>query len=385
MITAIEIKNFFSITETKINLVEQVRNYYGKELAPNFNSFKFWRIDENKVSTILSFFLTPNETHEQGDIYLKHFLKRFSLNFFYYKDNDTLNVECEFSTDKGRRIDIVISKNNFEKAIAIENKIYVSTEDQQNQISDYLDFLKRKTNDNFRLIYLSPQGKTISCDSISAGEKEQQIRDDKLQLLTYEKEMVDCINDFAMMTQNFRVKSFLIDFVKTLKTMYMGEKNVTPQHVVTDFINENERNLEISFMVANSLKEVKAELLQTFELQIREIGEELGLEVDGLSLKPHQWTKHRINFKYESGGLIYGLVRFEQDKTNTRITEIETKLKELMNEEFYNAPWWPIWQYFYRNIENDKQLWLDIKNGEAKKRAKIFVQHICNNFGNGNY
>ena len=41
MINELEIKNLLSLAETKIKLTEQVKKYYGKEFAPNFNSFDF--------------------------------------------------------------------------------------------------------------------------------------------------------------------------------------------------------------------------------------------------------------------------------------------------------------------------------------------------------
>jgi len=383
--TEIEIKNFFSLTETKIKLTEKVRKYYGKEIAPNFNSFDFWWINENKVSEILAFFLNPNESHEQGDIYLKHFLKKFDLNFFYFNENDKINVQCELSTDNRRRIDIIIFKNTFEQAIAIENKTYVGTADQHNQIKDYVDFLTKKTKDNFCLIYLSPQDKIVSNDSISFEDREKYIIQKKLKLLTYEEQMIDCLNDFCNLTQNFRVKSFLKDFEKTLRKIYMGEKNINTQQVVTDLINENVKNLKISFLVTNSLQEVKRQLKQKFEQQILEIGQELGLEVDGIRLKPSKWTKNKISFNYESGGLLYGLTRVEPDNNKTRIPEIENLLEREIEESFNVSAWWPMWKFFYRNIDNDEQFWLDIKSGKAKERAKRFIKLINDNFNNEKY
>lgn len=383
--TELEIKNFFSLTDTKIKLIEQVRDYYGKEIAPNFNSFDFWWINENKVSEIIAFFLDPKERHEQGNIYLKHFLKKFDLSFFQINDNDTINVQCEYNTDNGRRIDIIIYKNNFEQAIAIENKIHVETDDQPNQIKDYIDFLSKKTNDNFCMIYLSPQDKILSNDSISIDERENYLIGKKLKLLTYEEQMIDCINDFSNLTQNARVNSFLKDFEKTLRKKYMGEKNINTQQVVSNLINENLKNLEISFLVANSLQEVKRQLKQKFEQQIQEIGQELGLETDGIRLKPSKWTKNKISFNYESGGLLYGLTRNEADNSKPRFSEIDEKLRKENYKGFNVSAWWPMWQYFYENIESNEQFWIDIKSGKAKERARQFIKLINDNFNNDRY
>lgn len=383
--TESDIKNFFSLTETKIKLTEQAKYLYGKEIAPNFNSFDFWRIDENKVSEIIAFFLNPNEKHEQGDVYLKHFLTKFGLSFFHFNDHDKIRVQCEVATNNARRIDLVILKNDFEQAIAIENKIYVGTADQPNQLRDYFEFLTEKTKNNFCLIYLSPQDKTVSNYSISLEDRDKYINEGKLKLLTYEEQMIQCLNDFSNLTQNFRVKSFLKDFEKTLRKMYMGENDISTQQVVTDLINENIKNLEISFLVSNSLIEVKRQLKQLLEQQIQEIGLELGIEVDGLKLKPSKWTENKICFNYESGGIIYGISRINADKNKTRIPEIESFFESEINERFNVSAWWPMWQFFYSNIENNEQFWLDVKSGEAKERAKRFIKLINDNFNSDKY
>lgn len=385
MIDELEIKNFFSLAETKIKLTQQVKNYYGKEIAPNFNSFDFWSIDENKVSSIISFFLNPNETHEHGDLYLRHFLQKFELEFFQFNENDKITVQCEFSTDRGRRIDIIIYKNKFEQVIGIENKIYVGTADQQNQITDYLDFLARKSKNNYCLIYLSPQDKTVSNESISIEEKENFINENKLKILTYEEQMIECLYEFGNLTQNNRVKSFLKDFEKKLRRMYMGEKNINTKQVMVDLINENVRNLEISFSISNSLQEVKRQLKNRFTNQIQEIGRELNLEVDGLKLRPSNWTKNRITFNYESGGILYGLTRTEPDNSKPRFPEIEELLDTEIKEKFNVSAWWPMWQFFYNNIENNEQFWIDIKSEKAKERAKNFIKIICENFNDEKY
>lgn len=385
MINELDFKNFFSLAETKIKLTQQVKNYYGKEIAPNFNSFDFWPIDENKVSSIISFFLNPIETHEHGDIYLRHFLQKFDLEFFQFNENDKVTVQCEFSTDSGRRIDIIIYKNKFEQVIGIENKIYVGTADQQNQITDYLDFLARKSKNNYCLIYLSPQDKTVSNESISIEKKENFINENKLKILTYEEQMIECLYEFGNLTQNNRVKSFLKDFEKKLRRMYMGEKNINTKQVMVDLINENVKNLEISFSISNSLQEVKRQLKNRFTNQIQEIGQELNLEVDGLKLRPSKWTKNRITFNYESGGLLYGLTRTEPDNSMPRFSEIDDLLKTEIEESFNVSASWPMWQFFYSNIENNEQFWIDIKSGKAKERAKNFVKIICDNFNNEKY
>jgi hypothetical protein len=378
--TELEIKNFFSIIDTKIKLIEEVRKYYGKEVSPDFNSFDFWWVDENKVSEIIAFFLNPLAKHEQGDIFLKHFLKKFNLDFFKIKEEDLVQVTCEVLTDSGRRIDIVINKNNFEQVIGIENKIHIGTADQENQISDYLKYLRKKSKVNYCLIYLSPKEKALSNHSIDQDEQLIFKQENKLKLLNYEEHIIECIKEFSLLSENIRVKSFLKDFEKKLITMYLGEDNLNKKQVVVDYVSDNIKNLEISFLVANSLQDVKQQLRHKFEQQINEIGQELDFEVNGLALKPKSWSNHSIKFSYEGGGILYGLVRDKEDKNKARLLEVEHMLDEQLREKFSVSPWWPLWQFFYRNIESNEDFWKDIYSGKAKERARTFIKLVKDHF-----
>jgi hypothetical protein len=197
--------------------------------------------------------------------------------------------------------------------------------------------------------------------------------------------MIECLNEFGNLTQNNRVKSFLNDFEKKLRRMYMGEKNINTKQVIVEMINENVKNLEIAFSISNSLQEVKRQLKIKFENQIQEIGKEFNLEVDGLKLKPDKWTKTKITFNYENGGLLYGLTRAELDNNKPRFQEIDNLLENELREKFNVSAWWPMWQFLYSNIENNEQFWIDINSGKAKERAKNFVKLIVDNFNNEKY
>lgn len=380
------IKNFFSITKTKVKLIEEVRRYYGRETSPLFNSFDFWDINENKVSEIFAFFLNPSANHEQGDIYLRHFLKKFSINSFYFVDKDNIDVQCEFRCDNNKRIDIIIIKNDFEQAIGIENKIYSDTTDQVNQLSDYIHFLQRKTKDNFTILYLSPQVKNISEISLSKEDKMRFQEERKLLQLNYEEHIIDCVKEFTLLTENIRVKSFLKDFEKTLVRMYLGENNMDTKQIIIDYINEDIKNLEISFLISRSLQEIKQELKTNFQNEISEIASELNIkEISPLKLQPSNWKSHFIVFSYESGGILLGMTRKYEDYNKPRFCEIENMINEKMNIKFNVSPWWSMWQFFYQGIENNEQFYKDIITGKIKESAKEFIKLINDNFNTNKY
>lgn len=117
---------------------------------------------ENKVSEIFAFFLNPNESHRQEDLYLKLFIKRFQLIFSLENFKD-IEVIVEKRTHNSRRLDIYITDKDGNNVIGFENKIYEWTTDQFKQVEDYIDFLSGiSKNYKFTLIYLSPKNKKVS-------------------------------------------------------------------------------------------------------------------------------------------------------------------------------------------------------------------------------
>ena len=121
--------------------------------------------------------------------------------------------------------------------------------------------------------------------------------------------------------------------------------------------------------------------VQLFEKQLIEIAVELGIDIDGMHFIPSNWNRHYIAFYYDSGGIVFGIVRKKEDKKKSRLLEIEM----LMNESFKVSNWMPMWQYFYKNIDTDYHFWEDIINGNAKKKAKDFVKIVNENFNKSNY
>lgn len=381
-----DIKNFISITRSKVDLIEKTKKYYAKETAPLFNSFNFWDMNENKVSEILAFFLDPNGNHQQGDIYLKHFLKKFQINFFTYTETDKIKVKCEYKTDKNRRIDIVIYKNDFEQAIGIENKIYLGTSDQNNQLSDYLKFLDKITKNNYFMIYLSPKEKTISDYSLSPEEIERVENENKFKHLNYEENIIECVREFSLISESLRVKSFLKDFEKTLINSYIGEDNMDTKQSIKEYIIEDPKNIKISFDISNSLQEIKTDLKNKFKEQISDICLELGVEeVSEFRLKPKNWSRHQIRFSYESNGLLFGIGRIKENPSKSRLSDIESRLTEELGVSFMVSAWWPMWQFFYKDVETNVQFYIDINSGVAKERAKRFVKLIVDNFNTSDY
>lgn len=368
--------NYFSIIKTKIHLNSEIVKYYGKTLAPDFNSFNFWSIyiDENKVSEIIAFFLDPNKSHNQGSSFLSIFLKYINKHGLL-KSIGAVRVECEFQTDKNRRIDIVIFFGNNDFVIGIENKIYEETQDQKEQISHYSEYLKNITNDNYLLIYLAPQNKQVSEYSISKGLKNQLIGEGKLIQLDYENDIINCIHEFSTISESDRVRSFLLDFEKTLHKMYIGGDIMNENDMILKYANENNENLELTLKIGNAVVELKNNLYQKFHEQLSEIGAELKIEYLKekycYSFKPQNWENYWISFSFEKNGLLNGIMRHKQDKNKTRNETIETQLTGKWNV----SEWWLCWRFLYHNFDSNPDNFININNGKMKGEIKGIVEN----------
>lgn len=374
-----KIEGLFRELETKIGFVDEINARFGKTLALDFNSFDFWEIDENKVSEILAFFLDPLERHHQGDLYLKLFIEQFALDFAYSNLNE-IKVETERIIDFNRRIDIFLSYRGNEKLIAVENKIRNETKDQENQIADYINYLKRLNSDNFHLLYLAPKDKTLSDKSISPEERKLYTDDNKLILINYEDDIVDLIHKFAIHSENDRVRAFLLDFERKLRQRYLGMDNINDSKIISQFIGQREENIKLAFKVAGSLNELKENLKLLLNQQMYELAEEF--DIDYVAANSHfalkNLSNHYVKLNFEMGGIIYGIVKTpDQCKSEPNKYGIQ-KIEELFPNKFKTSQWWPLYDFMYQQIDANPEFWIDVKNGKVKEKMQYFISHVIN-------
>lgn len=194
-----------------------------QEFAPSFDPISLFSPNENTISKIISFFLDPNETHGQGDIFFRDFLAHCCKNFEDSLNKDQkVRVSNQFWTANGRPIDFVIQiGNNF---IGFENKVW-GAQDQQNQVNDYLVDLKNKAernNGKYLLFYLSPHGDEPS--DLSWGDSKG---DPHLRVLSFssleEDGIIPLFERWSNLASAPHVKSFL-DRIIFFLNKHFGER-----------------------------------------------------------------------------------------------------------------------------------------------------------------
>lgn len=366
-----KIITFYSILKTKVDFVNQVKKEYTRTLASDFNSLDFWYVGENKISEILCFLLNPNASHGQEDVFLKLFIEKFEIKFRYSNISE-ITVQLEKRTDDNRRLDIFLLSKLSRDVIAIENKIYLSTRDQFNQINDYLNYLSKITKDNqFTFIYLAPKDKIVSNQSYDREKSVELDLEKNMLFINYEEHIISLIHQFAISAENERVRGFILDFERKLKSLYMGNNTINDTEVIKNFILENSSNLDLSFQILNNMKAIKADLRTKFNQQMIEIGDELNILFD-LNHGRFYLDKlgdNTVGFSFEGGGILYGIVRKSDSKDERRYTQIES----MFDEGVMWSYWWPVYFWLFQNIENNSEFWFSINNGSAKKTIKKFI------------
>ena len=161
---------FFAELAPRLDTARLLESELDRQLARRFNVLDYLRTDELGLSKILADLLNPRGPHGQGRSFLERFVEGLEEQVFRPNlSTGRISVTLEKAIPSGR-IDVYIQLGNGDAAhcLAIENKPYA--QDQQNQIKDYLKFLKGTFGERFVLIYLSPNGEGPSHSSIPKGE-----------------------------------------------------------------------------------------------------------------------------------------------------------------------------------------------------------------------
>lgn len=373
---------FFKRIQAQQSALKEFEDKYNSSLALDFNALDFITWNENKVSELLAYFLNPSEGHRHGAVYLKIFVDFLELSFPTQR-KEKIKVKVEETTYDNRRVDIVINYDNGKELIGIENKIYTTTTDQENQLKDYYSFLKSiSSNDSFTLIYLAPRGKKIpvfSTDEISNNSYEQLIETRKIIAITYEDHIIPVIRQFVQVTDNIRLRSFLQDFERKLSNNYLGKQNLNT-NMIKNYITESSDNIRTAFEITNAIEEVKASLVNELTAQMQELASELGgiYSEDHRHFEFNQLVSTYIKYNYEEGGVIYGIVKTPVFY-NSNPHKVEFReLKSHLGGKFKTSYWWPLYSLKYERIDVTPDFWLAIVDGSFKEFMKAFILTVLN-------
>ena len=198
-------------------------------LATNFDYFRFIITDEDRMSAVFAYLLTPDETHGQGEMFLREFLEDVPPSWSSESGWSRVYIGEQVATTRiensERKMDIEIAFRLEEglAAIAIENKPWSKDEskDEPKQLRDYGRHLESKYEGRFKLVYLTPNGRNPARTSIECKERAELEKKGQFACASIGKWASDdgWLKRSEDKVKAERVRWFVSDFRKALKTL----------------------------------------------------------------------------------------------------------------------------------------------------------------------
>ncbi|WP_418713681.1 PD-(D/E)XK nuclease family protein [Akkermansia sp.] len=345
-----------------------IRETYNKDIAFDFNPINLFKIDENQISSIIAFFLNPEENHAQGDVFLRIFINKWSLfpeGITQKSHLSKANVTCEFCIPNRRRIDIFIKLGD--KCIIIENKLWAL--DQNEQLNDYIDYAESE-NLEWRCVYITLDGKAPSTESLGEEKKASYLDKDNRRLwcISHTLDMLELFNDFASVCKADNVRAFVKAVIKYYEYKFKMNLSAHEENIIK---KELRKNVDL-FKIADQIALAKTNLKQEIRNRILEsclksfLGNSLGekyfinwddrkkgcrgiefTENELLFYLPNKAQAFHAHLEYGSGNKLY-----------CGIVGDATVVEELKNE--YAAEWGSI----KNEMKREHKVWGDEYTGE---------------------
>ena len=316
-----QFRDFFEKIRSPLYDARDREKRLNQQTAHRFNSLQYLRTDEFGLSRIIADLLDPQANHGQGLLFLQILLNELiQTNTWADTRLQDARVATESVITNQRRIDILVripsSDSDLDYCVAIENKPY--SDDQLNQISDYLNWLSGEFCDRFFLIYLSPSGEGPAEQSLPRNDLDKwkgrflimsyrdmldstSYRDDDESTYTdYQAPIsLSCwLQECRNACQVERLRWFLRELELFCEQTF-GVRNMssdTEMRAVRDFLTNNPENLEIAKVVYESWEKTRDEVFASFIKQIRD-----AVEIQKYAALP-DWAddlviEHEYNYK----------------------------------------------------------------------------------------
>lgn len=378
-------EKFLLYTHAKVHGLRTARSAYSDQFAPDFNSLNLINLDELTLSNMLRELLDPQGSHAQGRKFVDLFIKQFSLENTF-GDKKIFSVKTEQPTDtrkeSNRYIDILIelSGNSKEEkfAIAIENKPWAA--DGKDQIKDYLSHLKKRYSSGHTLIYLAgEEGRLPANHSIDELSRIQAINQKHLILICY-ADLIPWLAACRNQCYAPSVRAFLESLEQYIRQKFMGIQDMTERQALITEATRSIENVEISLEIISAQLDIKDELINKLEMQLKQIIEDrnyswklLGhMEIKNpygaISIQLREGDQYTVSFGFDKpgGGIFYYGIHKDTEATPD-LPEIRQALAIYLNAKGKTTVWWP-WYFLFEDSLRDWRIsskpWVQIASGE---------------------
>ena len=279
-----EYELFFAGLAARLDMARGLELEFNRKLAHRFNVLEYLRQDESGLSRIIGDLLNPKASHGQGVLFLQTLLSLERLkNTQDWPDlaMSQILVKDERETTVGRRIDISVHIGGTDGkpyCLAIENKPYA--DDQENQVKDYLEYLRREYGERFLLIYISPTGEGPSEWSIHKTELDewkdhfaimpyqggQEEQADEFSALRISNSLADWLGECRKNCEVDRLRLFLRDAEIFCQQTFGGQAMTIDieRKATFDFVLSDPSNLKTALAVCESWPDVRDHICKKF-------------------------------------------------------------------------------------------------------------------------
>lgn len=379
-----EVLDWLESLSNQIAHLDEYRRRVEPQLASEFNVLRYARTDEMGLSQILADLLDPKGPHGQGSRFLECFLKR------YWSERASVssvaNVRTEVTTDRiakrQRRIDIEVDLGDC--VLGIENKPWAA--DQQAQIADYLEHLK-KIGRPFKLLYLAGhEGRLPAEGSITSKEFQDRVEEKTLGTIDY-SELREWLRDCLQCCENERVSMFLRDLDRFIASRFSHEAVDFESKMVVEAAMASARGVhaavQLNAPIASELRlllleRLEGQLQSEFTRAISESGlsgwslvipKPLHLQYAAVEVLrcPNSALKLALAFENANcGDCFFGVGRrCAEDNSHNE------ELQKSLDSEFgvgRRSAWWGWWRPFEQRFWwNDRTVWAGVVDGSLAK------------------
>lgn len=271
MSTAATVIDLLDAVRIRTASLAEAKQRYAAEIAPDFNLVDHLRNNEVALSRYLGLLLDVQGVHGQGELFLRGLLQRLERPGF--EPQDLLRVELEKRTPSGRYLDIYLEFRG--GVIGIENKPWAA--DQNKQLEDYAGFLQASARGGEWLLVYACNWEPSEA-SLSSDKREQLEEAGNFLRLDF-LQIAEWLGESACFARAPKVRLFVEALSAYVRQQVNGEIDVSEAEQIKAVILQKPEHLEAALKVAQSIDQVKTQLLAEFKHSLGQ-----SLEAEGLGL-----------------------------------------------------------------------------------------------------
>lgn len=225
----------------------------------DFNFFSLYdmeRCEEKTHEKMLYYILSKIGNRKARKLFMQKLLDRLGL-AGAWQDADWEILREHFMAEG--RLDLFFCAKRVHRCIVVELKI--DAQDGDWQLERYHNYIKRCHYEDYRIVYLTLDGKEPSAQSIGSADTEQMI------YVSFTEDIVNWLDDCLTICAEYDIESSLMKQYKILLQKLKGEQGMS--EAIRKMIGEDETYLKACLRIEKALIDIKAEILSCFLSEIQ--------------------------------------------------------------------------------------------------------------------